>query len=47
MKSYYSELDNKYKNIDIIKWINTTPSMTEAKIKKELKLFVKDYKISK
>ncbi len=42
-----SKLDNKYKNIDIIKWINTTPSMTEAKIKKELKLFVKDYKISK
>ena len=42
-----SKLDNKYKNIDIISWIDATPSMTEVKIKKELKLFVKDYKISK
>ena len=42
-----SKLDNKYKNTDIIKWIDTTSSMTEVKIKKELKLFVRDYKISK
>ena len=42
-----SKFDNEYKNKDIIKWIESTPSLTEEKIKKELKLFVKDYKIPK
>ncbi len=41
-----SNLDEKYNNREIIDWINQTPSISEIKIKKELKLFVKDYKAS-
>ena len=41
-----SNLDEKYNNREIIDWIDQTPSMSEIKIKKELKLFVKDYKAS-
>jgi FlaA1/EpsC-like NDP-sugar epimerase len=42
-----SKLEEKFLNKAIIKWINQSPGMNEIKIKKELKRWVKDYKISK
>ncbi len=36
----------KHLNIDIIRWINQSTDMNEVTIKKELKRWVKDYKIS-
>jgi FlaA1/EpsC-like NDP-sugar epimerase len=42
-----SKSEEKFLNKAIIKWINQSPGMNEIKIKKELKRWVKDYKISK
>ena len=42
-----SKTEEKFLNKAIIKWINQSPGMNEIKIKKELKRWVKDYKISK
>ena len=41
-----SKSEKKYSNKDIIKWINQSPDMDEVTIKKELKRWVRDYKIS-
>ena len=40
-----SKSEKKYSNKDIIKWINQSPDMDEVTIKKELKRWVRDYKI--
>ena len=42
-----SKSEEKFLNKAIIKWINQSPGMNEIKIKKVLKRWVKDYKISK
>ena len=42
-----SKSEEKFLNKAIIKWINQSPGMNEIKIKKELKRWVKDYKIYK
>ena len=42
-----SKLEEKFLNKAIIKWINQSPGMNEIKIKKELKRWVRDYKITK
>ena len=41
-----SKSEKKYSNKDIIKWINQSSDMDEVTIKKELKRWVRDYKIS-
>ena len=41
-----SKYEKKYSNKDIIKWINQLSDMDEVTIKKELKRWVRDYKIS-
>jgi len=42
-----SKLEQKFSNKAIIDWINQSPDMDEVTIKKELKRWVRDYKISK
>ena len=42
-----SNLEKNFSNKAIIEWINQTSSIDEVKIKKELKQWVRDYKISK
>jgi FlaA1/EpsC-like NDP-sugar epimerase len=42
-----SKSEEKFLNKAIIKWINQSPGTDEMKIKKELKRWVRDYKISK
>ena len=42
-----SNLEKNFSNKAIIEWINQTSGMDEMKIKKELKWWVRDYKISK
>jgi FlaA1/EpsC-like NDP-sugar epimerase len=42
-----SNLEKNFLNKAIIEWINQTSGMDEMKIKKELKWWVRDYKISK
>ena len=42
-----SKSEEKFLNKAIIKWINQSPGTDEMKIKKELKRWVRDYKITK